>query len=452
MLTAYGLLLYLPGFQETQQSVVVRHLKLAGAAFFIYGILAGAIVREAGFFPASFLNYGAIQSTFGIPVQIFRAVCASILAYSMLRILRVFRWETQNALRQSELRFRTIATAAPVILFMEDREGLITFLEGKGLDSLGVKSEELIGKPMFKLFPNMPAVRQEGRNLRPAEIYNSHITTRDMTFELCYSPVQDSRGEAAGFIGVALDITQRTRAEVELEKNRQEMTRTKHLTELGTISTAMTREIERPLKVTQVLLERLLKEVGGSADPETVAKNLKKSLSEVNEAVSVLTKFSDFAQLSPDTQAKPIDLYRFAKRIMAVCAGSAGRVNLELVTEGLDVVSCISMAERELEYVFLVLIQNAIDAADRSKTERLTISCEMSDNHMRLTFADTCRSIPAEQLKNIFQPFFAAEPDGKETEFSLAIVNHIVNTCGGAIGVESTPDRGTTFRLTLPIE
>ncbi len=366
------------------------------------------------------------------------------MAYSTYHVLRVFRWETQNALRQSELRFRTIATAAPVILFMEDQEGLISFLEGKGLDSLGLKSDELIGRPMFRLFPNISSIKQENRNLRPGETYSSHVVVNNMTFELCYSPVADSRGEAAGFIGVALDIAQRTRAQAELDRNRQEMIRTKHLTELGTISTAMTGEIERPLKVTQLLLERLLKNVGGSVEPETVAKSLEKSLSEVNKAVSVLERFSDFAQLSPVTQAKPIDLYQFAKRIMAVCAGSASRVNLELVTEGLDVVSCVSMAERELEYVFLVLIQNAIGAAGHSKTERLTISCEMSDNHMRLTFADTCRSIPAEQLKNIFQPFFAAEPDGKETEFSLAIVNHIVNTCGGAIGVESTPDSRAT--------
>jgi PAS domain-containing protein len=64
----------------------------------------------------------------------------------MLRILTVFRWETQNALRESELRFRTIATTAPVIFFTQDQEGLITFLEGKDPDALRLESGELIGK------------------------------------------------------------------------------------------------------------------------------------------------------------------------------------------------------------------------------------------------------------------------------------------------------------------
>lgn len=451
-LTAYGLLLYLPQLEKTRLPVVVWHLKLAGVVFLVYGFLAGLIVKEADFFPASVLHYGVIRDIFGVPVQVFRAVCASIMAYSTYRVLRIFRWETQNALRQSELRFRTIATAAPVILFMEDPQGLITFLEGKGLDSMGVKSQEYIGKPMSTLFPQMPEIRRKGLKLQPGETYNSHITAEDMTLDLCYSPVQDAKGETAGFIGVALDITQHTIARAKLERNRQEMIKTKHLTELGAISTAMTREIERPLKITQLLLQRLLKDIAGPPDPHRVAKTLEKSFTEVNEAVSVLTRFCDFARLSPAAQGKPIDLQRFAKRLMAVCAASAERVNLHLETKDLDVIPSIFIPETELEYVFLVLIQNAIDAADPDKPESLTICCEMSDKHIRLTFADTCRAIPPDRIKNIFQPFFTEHHESKEAEFSLAIVNHIVSTCGGAINVESTPPRGTTFHLTLPID
>ncbi|MHC4745377.1 MAG: sensor histidine kinase, partial [Planctomycetota bacterium] len=270
-------------------------------------------------------------------------------------------------------------------------------------------------------------------------------------YELCSSPIEDSTGQIIGFIGVSLDITQRTLARAELERNRQEMTRTKHLTELGTISTAMTRQVERPLKVTQLLLERLLKEIDSATDSENIAKTLQKSLSEVNEAVSVLMRFSDFANLSAVTPGRPIDLQRFVRRVMAVCAESAKKVNLELVTEDLDVVPSVSIAESELEYVFLVLIQTAIEASDPDKPERLTISCEMSDKHLRLAFSDTCRAIPADQLKNVFQPFFSAHPDEKEVEFSLAVVSHIVNSAGGAITVESVANVGTAFHLTLPI-
>ncbi|MHC4740506.1 MAG: hypothetical protein ACYS8Z_01265, partial [Planctomycetota bacterium] len=161
ILTAYGLLLYLPQLEKTQLPVVIWHLKLAGIAFFCYSFLAGLIVKEASFFPASVLHYHVIKDIFGVPVQIFRAFCASIMAYATFRILCMFRWETQNALRQSELRFRTIVTSVPIILFMEDCDGKITFLEGEGLAHLGVNSSDLIGKPIASLFPGIDKIREK---------------------------------------------------------------------------------------------------------------------------------------------------------------------------------------------------------------------------------------------------------------------------------------------------
>ncbi len=53
LLTAYGLILCLAQFEKAGLSVVVRYLKLAAAVFFVYGVLAGLIVKKAGFFPAS---------------------------------------------------------------------------------------------------------------------------------------------------------------------------------------------------------------------------------------------------------------------------------------------------------------------------------------------------------------------------------------------------------------
>jgi two-component system phosphate regulon sensor histidine kinase PhoR len=214
----------------------------------------------------------------------------------------------------------------------------------------------------------------------------------------------------------------------------------------------MTQELDRPLKVAQLLLERLLTDISGSGYPETVAKTLKKSFAEVTKAVSILTRFCDFAQLSPTTEAKPIDLCQLANKIIAVCADNAQRVNLELLTKGLDVVTDVPMAERELEYIFFVLVQNAIEAADPNKTEQLTISCEVSNKQIQLIFADTCRGIPTDQFKDVLQPFLRAQPDGKKTEFGLATVKHIVGMHGGSTFVKSKLGEGTTFYLTLPID
>ncbi len=60
VLTAYGLLLYLPQLEKIHLPVVTWHLKLAGVVFLVYGFLAGLIVKETDFFPASVLHYGVL--------------------------------------------------------------------------------------------------------------------------------------------------------------------------------------------------------------------------------------------------------------------------------------------------------------------------------------------------------------------------------------------------------
>ena len=62
---------------------------------------------------------------------------------------------------------------------------------------------------------------------------------------------------------------------------------------------------------------------------------------------------------------------------------------------------------------------------------------------------DTGVGIPPEHLAHIFDPFFTTKMQG--TGLGLAIAARIINQQGGRVAVESGPDRGTTFRITLPV-
>ena len=108
--------------------------------------VAGVFVQEADFFPASVLNYRVFTAAAGFPIQVLRALCAIVAAGSIIRMLDVFRWETQENLRISELRCATIASAMPVFLFMTDRDMVVTFVQGKGLEALGLSPEQVRGR------------------------------------------------------------------------------------------------------------------------------------------------------------------------------------------------------------------------------------------------------------------------------------------------------------------
>ena len=122
------------GFKKMKLRSITGNLYLAAIVFFLYALFAGMIVKKAPFLAANFLNYDMFKSLFGVPVQIVRAVCAVMLAYSAIQILSIFRWETREALRKSEQRCSIITEGAPIVLFVLDKTSVITFIQGKGLE------------------------------------------------------------------------------------------------------------------------------------------------------------------------------------------------------------------------------------------------------------------------------------------------------------------------------
>jgi len=100
--------------------------------------------------------------------------------------------------------------------------------------------------------------------------------------------------------------------------------------------------------------------------------------------------------------------------------------------------------------VFLNLITNAAQAIDGDGT--LTIDSKSDGQNVELSFSDTGCGIPDDVLPKIFDPFFTTKPVGEGTGLGLSIVHKIVKSHGGSIKVRTTPKKGTTFTVSLPVD
>jgi two-component system NtrC family sensor kinase len=120
---------------------------------------------------------------------------------------------------------------------------------------------------------------------------------------------------------------------------------------------------------------------------------------------------------------------------------------LELVqelAEGNDVIYCDVSG---IQHIFVALFINAIDAM--SKGGKLGIKTIFSDHseQVQIVISDTGCGIPEEILPQIFEPFVSTK---ESTGLGLAVVYGIVQQHKGEIEVESKPNQGTTFTITLP--
>ncbi len=104
----------------------------------------------------------------------------------------------------------------------------------------------------------------------------------------------------------------------------------------------------------------------------------------------------------------------------------------------------------QMNQVFLNLITNAAQAIDGDGT--LTIASHVDGGHVQMDFTDTGCGIPDDVLPKIFDPFFTTKPVGEGTGLGLSIVHKIVKGHGGSIKVRTTPRKGTTFSVSLPVD
>lgn len=124
---------------------------------------------------------------------------------------------------------------------------------------------------------------------------------------------------------------------------------------------------------------------------------------------------------------------------------------------------CVVKADRgQIEQVLLNLVVNARDAMPNGGTIR--VACGFADrlavdSHwgtlvgdgavVMLTVADEGSGISPEVRANLFQPYFTTKPEGKGTGLGLSTVYGIVQQTGGAIGLETEPGKGCTFKIYL---
>jgi signal transduction histidine kinase len=449
LLTAWALLLEMRRFRAMGLRSVTRDLIIAAATFAAYGVFAGIFVRKADFFPARVLNYETFTSLTGLPVQIFRTICAIVAAWSIIRVLDVFRWESHEALRLSEARCATIASAMPVFLFMTDPDLVVTFVQGKGLESLGLQPEQVQGRPIVGAFPCGEGLIDHCRRALSGHEFAVNVLMNGIPFEIYFSALKDRIGATTSIVGVALDVSARMEAQRELDEYRRKIEKHAHEAAVGVLSATVARHVAEPLTVTQLVLEKAAADLAGPEAQSAVRSSLGRSLSELSKAREALNRFMEMTHPDAAATEQPIGLYQIAKRTMSVFADSALRRRLTIAMKNMDVVPLLTLSPREIEQIFYHLIQRVIDAADGRAEQKLTISCLVGEQCIELLFCDTCGGIRAQPGGNALGQVLPDTDNVDGLGLGVAVVKRIVAGHGGRITLEIGPENAI-LRVRLP--
>jgi PAS domain S-box-containing protein len=370
------------------------------------------------------------------------------------------RRKVQEALRQSEARYRSFMSNFHGIAFQGDKHFNPAFMHGAVETITGYTEEEFLsGKIRWDhlVHPDdanryFQSVRDflNGKNVSTQREYR--ICRKDGEYRWVREFIQHAE-EAGVFQGVIQDITEIKHSEMLLNEYRENMVQVERMASLGTIGATLAHQLNQPLTVIRLLLQQSQRALSRikTEGLDKINDNLTDSLSEVSHAIGIINQYLTFSRALPAEKPEELDLKNIADKLVEVLSESARKAGMKLQVENMDNLPKIEGYACDLEQIFFILIQNAIQAVEKGRVCCLTISGRVCEDEVELKFADTCRGIPASDLNKIFEPFFTTKPVGQGTGLGLSILRRIISKYSGKVHVESEVGKGTTFYLGLPL-
>ena len=261
--------------------------------------------------------------------------------------------------------------------------------------------------------------------------------------------------EALGtMIEHARDYHQVMRKSEGLARTHGKLVQTEKLASLGQIVAGVVHELNNPLTSIIAYSDYLKKKTQKrSQSGEDVSDDLER-LRRIGEAAERILKFSRdlvaYARPSTDIPG-PVVLASVIEQAIVFCEHELGKNCITLhktVEPNLPPVRGIS---GQLTQVFVNLFTNAAHAMHLTGGVLEIDARSENDDAVVVEVADNGVGIPEEDLKQIFEPFFTTKVDGAGTGLGLSIVRDIVTQHGGTLTAERRPERGTLFRLNLPV-
>ncbi|MCH8110560.1 MAG: PAS domain S-box protein [Proteobacteria bacterium] len=127
----------------------------------------------------------------------------------------------EQKLRENEARLRSVIANAPIAIWATDLEGVFTFMDGKGLEGVGMRPNELVGQSALSLFRDNEAIIDNMTRALAGEALSGPIEVAGVPFDAWFTPLRDESGRVTGVLGTAVDVKERQAAAEALRRSEE---------------------------------------------------------------------------------------------------------------------------------------------------------------------------------------------------------------------------------------
>ncbi len=271
------------------------------------------------------------------------------------------------------------------------------------------------------------------------------LEKNDLYWDWSLYPVKIEQGIVDGLILTFLDVTERVKYKGELEETKDQLIKSKRLSDLGMLAATVAHELRNPLSVIQAAIyniDRKKQNLPIDNQIQTIEKKILESEQIISNLLAyakikmpVLT-LTDISETIDDSINTVLLMFKTD--------------NIEIVKNYIDLIDMIIMVDRvQIKEVFCNVLINAFQSIKRKKSV-VVISIQRTSSCLRIDIEDNGDGIKKADIAKVFEPFFTRKSRG--TGLGLSLCREIVNLHSGSIDIQSKLGKGSVVSICLPYQ
>jgi PAS domain S-box-containing protein len=392
------------------------------------GQLDGLRAVTEAFSPDTYYAYSAVMTV-------------TILLFTLSQVSAA-NLRAERALFDSREHYRLVAESAGDAIITTDEQGTIVFASPAAGPMFDHPVSDLLGTALRTLVPSDTA--------RPTSSVRSIGRRRDGSeFPIEISIGESRAGSRPIRTAVIRDISERVRAEADLEESRERALGSAKMAALGLMSGGIAHEVNNPLSAVLLHAQQLRHlATAGKLDAQATlatAEHIERTVARIRRIVDALRSFARQGDHDP---LVPAGIARIVTEAVAISAPRCAAEHIEMIVEPIPPELLVACRESEVSQILLNLMNNACEAVDHQAERWIRIAVEVDSEEARVAVTDSGPGVPEDIRSRIMEPFFTTKPFGKGTGLGLSVSRGLAEAHGGHLALDVDAPH-TRFVLTL---
>ena len=367
------------------------------------------------------------------------------------------RKTVQTFLKNSEKQFKTLFERAPIGMVITANNGTIISVNKSFSETLGYRTEEIIGYPIKKIFSDNESLKVKPIFKLLKEAVNVDMESPlikkdgDHIFSIVKSfTITDEVGRPVKTLVQILDITEIRKTENELTIALEKAKESDRLK--SAFLAQMSHEIRTPLNVILASIPILSDEIGSDdEDTQTIIQSVDSAGRRLHRTIDMILSLSAIQSGNYKPDFETFDPVNELRELSGEFKTLANEKGLNLIFETTCSNSLVNADRYSVNHIFQNLIGNALKYTHQGYVKILIT--DVDENKIAVKIEDTGIGMSAEYINEVFSPF-SQEDAGQKRNYEgnglgLALVKKYVDLNKASIDVQSKKNKGSVFSVTF---